>query len=51
MLTVDRKDSSKGYTLNNSVPACKHCNTIKMDYSYEKFLNKIATISKHLKLI
>lgn len=48
MLTVDRKDSNKGYTAENCVPACKQCNTIKMDYSYEEFINKINKIAKHL---
>jgi hypothetical protein len=50
MLSVDRIDSNKGYTPENCVPACKHCNTIKMDASMEEFLNKIKLIhEKHCK--
>lgn len=29
---VDRKDNSKGYTLENSVPCCYACNTIKGEH-------------------
>lgn len=28
-IEVDRKDSSKGYTPENTAPACRRCNTIK----------------------
>jgi len=34
---VDRKDSQRGYTLDNVVPACRRCNTIKNNVvSYEE---------------
>ncbi len=35
---IDRKDSSKGYTPENSLPCCHQCNTAKMDMSYEEFM-------------
>lgn len=38
---VDRKNSEKGYFLENCVPACHWCNQAKSDYSYEEFLNWI----------
>lgn len=50
MLTIDRKDSSKGYNFNNCVSSCKRCNTIKMDMSYEEFIERIKAIHSHLKL-
>ncbi len=50
MLTIDRLDSTKGYIIENCVPACKLCNTIKMDMSYEQFIKKVHSIHNHLKL-
>lgn len=51
MLTVDRVDSSKGYIMENCVTACMQCNTMKLNYSTEQFLNKIkAVYTKHCKL-
>ena len=34
---IDRVDSSKGYSLSNCVPACKHCNYAKGNLSQELF--------------
>jgi hypothetical protein len=34
---IDRVDSSKGYTVENSVPCCKFCNTAKNTMSEEEF--------------
>lgn len=51
MLTIDRKDSSKGYVSENCVSCCKRCNTIKMDMSYEEFLSQIKDIAQNLKLV
>lgn len=48
MLTIDRKDSSKGYISNNCVSCCKRCNTIKMDMSYDTFIAHITKILQHL---
>lgn len=50
MLTIDRKNSSLGYTNTNCVPACKQCNTIKMNYSYDAFISKIKQIYLNLRL-
>lgn len=36
---IDRIDSSKGYTLTNSVPCCKHCNIAKNTMSEAEFYN------------
>ena len=38
---VDRMDSDISYTLQNSVPCCKICNTMKNDMSNEAFVNHI----------
>lgn len=41
---VDRKDTSLGYTLSNSVACCKYCNRAKSDltlYEFEQLINKI----------
>lgn len=43
---IDRKDSSKGYDLDNCTPCCQHCNTAKMDRPVEEFLKWIEKISK-----
>jgi len=45
---IDRKDSSKGYTLENSVSCCLTCNLSKLDRSAKDFVEhctKIATCS------
>ena len=42
--SVDRIDSSKGYTLTNTQSICKRCNTAKWDLTEEDFLNHIANI-------
>ena len=41
---VDRKNNSLGYTMDNCVPACRRCNTIKNDHcSYDEMI-KVATL-------
>jgi len=45
---IDRKDSSVGYLIGNSLPCCKECNLMKRDMTYEKFLTHIQQIIKHL---
>jgi len=45
---VDRIDNNLGYTENNSVPCCKHCNTMKMSLSVEDFLNRVKNIYERL---
>lgn len=34
---VDRLDNNKGYTLDNCVPCCTHCNRAKLDKTEEEF--------------
>lgn len=46
---IDRMDSSKGYTLSNTVPCCFTCNHIKQDVPYNKFVEQIEKIYTHLK--
>lgn len=41
---IDRIDSNKGYTVNNCVPCCGWCNTMKLDHSLEEFLQHITNI-------
>lgn len=38
---IDRVDSSKGYTLDNSVPCCKTCNRMKWTMTKQDFLSWI----------
>lgn len=47
MVGVDRKDASKGYTLDNVVPCCQRCNRMKLDSSYQEFREEIKTVFKH----
>lgn len=46
---IDRKDSSLGYTIDNSTPCCSMCNTMKFTYSTQDFLNHIDKIYKRQK--
>lgn len=41
---IDRLDSNKHYNLDNCVPCCKQCNSMKMNYSKDEFLEKIKKI-------
>ena len=34
---IDRRDNTRGYTAANSFPACKNCNLMKKDFTYERF--------------
>ena len=43
---IDRIDSSKGYTVENSVPCCKYCNTAKNTMSVDEFLKWIGRVYK-----
>lgn len=45
--SVDRVDSSGGYTLDNCVPACKLCNNMKVNHAVDDFLSHVAKIYKH----
>lgn len=45
---IDRKDNTKGYSLNNVLPCCKVCNAAKLDLTYEDFKNHIAKIYRRV---
>ncbi len=47
---IDRIDNTRGYTLDNSVPCCKFCNSMKNVLSAEDFLSHIKKIFLHQKL-
>lgn len=44
---LDRIDSTKGYTLGNTVSCCKYCNLMKNNLQYDLFLTQINKIFKH----
>lgn len=44
---LDRKDSEKGYSVNNCVPCCTRCNISKRRFSSEDFINMCKQISKN----
>jgi hypothetical protein len=44
---IDRKDNSKGYTIENCVSCCGKCNRIKYVYNEEKFLTQCNLIARH----
>lgn len=44
---IDRVDSSKGYTSDNSVSCCKYCNWAKNSQSIEHFKDHIVSIYKY----
>lgn len=46
---LDRKDSSKGYTIDNVVPCCIICNRAKNNLDYETFQNWIRSVAEHNK--
>lgn len=44
-LGLDRKDNSKGYTLDNAAPCCTRCNRVKNDhFTFEEMLQLGQTI-------
>lgn len=45
---IDKKEPKLGYILENCLSCCITCNRMKLDNSYEKFLEKITKIYKHL---
>ncbi len=44
---IDRVDSKKGYTINNCVPCCFWCNTMKSKYSVDEFLSHLRKILEY----
>lgn len=45
--SIDRIDSSKGYSIDNCVPCCSVCNYMKLDYNIQFFYNHISKIYNH----
>ena len=45
---IDRKDSRKGYTTDNSVSCCKYCNFAKHTMGEEDFYKWIRKVYEHL---
>jgi hypothetical protein len=45
---VDRMDSSRGYSKDNCVPACKDCNVAKLDRPVERFVDWAHRLSVNL---
>lgn len=48
---LDRVDSDKGYTPENIVSCCEHCNYMKLEYPKELFFEHCFKILKHQGLI
>lgn len=48
-VSLDRLDSSKGYTITNVVYCCAFVNLMKHESSYEQFVDACAIISDHCK--
>lgn len=46
---IDRKDNNLGYILENCVPCCGECNSMKMDLNFDFFINKIEIIYNKFK--
>jgi hypothetical protein len=46
---IDRVDNIKGYTFDNCVTCCKHCNTAKMAMSLNEFREWVGRIYENLK--
>lgn len=45
---IDRIDSNKGYELNNCVPCCEICNKMKLDYSYDFWIDHMKKVIKYV---
>lgn len=45
---VDRKDNSQGYTVANSLPCCKVCNTAKSAMGYVEFVTWVQRVVANL---
>ena len=44
---IDRKNNLEGYTKENSLPCCKHCNYAKRDRTYEEFIAWLRQANKY----
>ena len=45
---IDRKDNTKGYTIENSVPCCKTCNMAKNSLTIQEFKNWVKRIYNNM---
>ena len=43
---IDRIDSSKGYTTDNSISCCTKCNRMKLDLPQKEFIERCAAIAR-----
>lgn len=43
-MTIDRKNSLEGYTIQNCVGSCIRCNTMKSNMPYEAWINLVPSI-------
>jgi len=48
LMGIDRKNSSKGYLMDNVVPCCKMCNYCKNTLDYKEFLDHVENMFNHL---
>ena len=48
---IDRKDNSKGYTLDNCVSCCEFCNFMKSDTPFDNFIEWIRKVNDYTKKI
>lgn len=48
---IDRLDNTRGYTIQNAVPACKYCNSMKGKLTKKQFIDLITKIYEHQKTI
>jgi hypothetical protein len=44
---IDRVDNSRGYTPDNVVPCCRHCNMAKGRTTYQEFIKWIKALVRH----
>jgi len=47
---IDRKDNTKGYTLDNCLPCCMEVNFMKRGYTYEEFIKLCKVISERIQI-
>lgn len=47
---IDRKESSRSYTTDNSVACCYFCNMLKKSLGYDIFINAICKIYRNMRL-
>lgn len=41
---IDRKNNSKGYTLENAVPCCGQCNIAKASFTEHEFISWVRMV-------